>query len=57
MNDIVSTSFNIYFLKGTNKNSITVSRLLHDFALLLFNFQISLAGRENSLGVAETDPC
>lgn len=44
------------FLKGTNKNSITVPRLFHDFTLALFNFQISLAGGENSLGVAETDP-
>lgn len=57
LNDIVSTSLNIYiFLKGTRKNSITVPRLHHDFTLLLFNFQISLPGRENSLGVTERDP-
>lgn len=56
LNYIVSMGLNTYFLSGTRKNAITVPRLHHDFTLLLFNLQIRLHGRENILGVAETDP-
>lgn len=56
LNYIVSMGLNIFFLNGTRKNAITVPSLHHDFTLLLFNFQIRLHGKENILGVAETDP-